>query len=185
MLFSSLADSRLSACDACLESAFVSIDNKLLTSINCGHRVCRRCLKHSQGDDAASVANASAAGTDSSASLPGPSQKAARVTALTVGSKGLRCPICQAIAGASEWVDRGTEDSIVEQEKIIRQRVLSIYNSTRENFESTPTYNDYLEKREDTIYELVYGGDDNKKKALQEEFHMVDVQNQKQVIIES
>lgn len=96
-------------------------------------------------------------------------------------ARGQRCPLCGLITASEEWIDRGVEESLFDQEKLIRQRVMAVYNSVRDNFNTTPAYNDYLEKREGTIFELAYGTDDTQRKALQEELQTVETDNQKQV----
>ncbi|XP_055388960.1 uncharacterized protein LOC129618114 [Condylostylus longicornis] len=162
------------ACDVCFESAYASIENKLLTSVHCGHRVCRRCLhRQQQCTEAATTANL-AATTD------GPTQKIQR-TAAGSRNQGLKCPVCQSGVSIDDWMDRGLEETLFEQERLIRQRVLNVYNSARDNFESTPLYNNYLERREETIYELAFGSDDSRKKVLQEELQTADNQNQKEI----
>lgn len=176
-----------SECLICSEPAFASLDNKLLTSSQCGHKVCRRCLQFNQqrhqnelpADHPTESTTHSAIEKNDARSDAQNDVKTARPPRGWV--QVLTCPLCQTVTAAEDWLDRGTEETLFEQEKIVRQRVLAVYNSTRLNFDATPLYNDYLEKREETIFELSFGTDESQRKALQEELQSAETENQKQV----
>ncbi|KAI8113592.1 hypothetical protein M9435_003590 [Picochlorum sp. BPE23] len=64
-------------------------------------------------------------------------------------------------------------DDFVKRDREIRQRIQSIYNREREDFESARDYDDYLEEREDIIFNLVQGTEvretEEKVKSYQKE----------------
>ncbi|CBZ50549.1 putative CDK-activating kinase assembly factor [Neospora caninum Liverpool] len=68
---------------------------------------------------------------------------------------------------------------VLETEKEIRKRVEAIYNSTRERFPDTPAYDDYREKKEDIVYQLVSGTDEAVKRKLEAELRAYERQNTK------
>lgn len=54
-------------------------------------------------------------------------------------------------------------------------------NSGRETFKSTPDYNYFLEEREDTIYELAFGKNEETRKAIQKKLNEYRTSHQKQI----
>src|SRR5699024_6469692 len=73
--------------------------------------------------------------------------------------EGVSCPTCGRLAQTSAWQDMTQEITLLENEEFVRNRVLSILNCDRASFDTTPLYNNFLEKREEIIYDLVYSDD--------------------------
>lgn len=157
-----------SACLVCFEVAFSSLDNKLLTSRQCGHKVCRSCL---QSDTVSSSAFYSPSCVVSKASLSGNGAGSTVV-----------CPLCQERSSLADWEDRENDEALFDQEKLVRQRVMSVYNMTRGKFDNTPQYNDYLEHREEIVFTLAFGSDEGERKRFQEELEAYEIEHQKQIV---
>lgn len=154
----------LSTCLVCFDTASSSIDNKQLTSSSCGHKVCRSCLQHH-------VVSSS----NSSTLRGGPKDSSPHGVSVT-------CPLCRTTTALSEWKDRESDETFYEQEKLVRQRVASVYNMTRNHFETTPAYNDYLEQREEIVYTLTFSTDEAERKRYQEELESYELEHQKQIV---
>src|SRR5271170_719026 len=69
------------------------------------------------------------------------------------------CPQCGRILRKAKFRKQTFEDTIVEREVDIRQRINKSFNKRREDFKSLRAYNDYLEEVEDIIFNLVNGTD--------------------------
>ncbi|KAI6082478.1 CDK-activating kinase assembly factor MAT1-domain-containing protein [Hypoxylon rubiginosum] len=57
------------------------------------------------------------------------------------------------------------KDLTVEREVDIRQRVQAVFNMTQDDFETLRDYNDYLQQVEDLTFDLVQGGEAERRKA--------------------
>lgn len=69
------------------------------------------------------------------------------------------CPQCGRILRKAKFRKQTFEDTLVEREVDIRQRIAKSFNKRREDFKSLRAYNDYLEEVEDIIFNLVNGTD--------------------------
>eukprot|EP00920_Eleutheroschizon_duboscqi_P012360 GHVT01029510.1.p1 GENE.GHVT01029510.1~~GHVT01029510.1.p1 ORF type:complete len:291 (-),score=70.21 GHVT01029510.1:96-905(-) len=77
------------------------------------------------------------------------------------------CPVCLRAVSRHSFQSPHSQLNRVEQSaKEIRKRVNAIYNDGREQFEDTPAYNDYLEMKETTIFELATSTDDAHRREL-------------------
>ena len=81
------------------------------------------------------------------------------------------CPHCGKILRKAKFRKQTFEDTLVEREVDIRQRIYRSFNKRREDFKSLRAYNDYLEEVEDIIFNLVNGTDikETEAKILQYE----------------
>jgi CDK-activating kinase assembly factor MAT1 len=59
-------------------------------------------------------------------------------------------------------------DLAVEREVDIRRRVTTVFNNTQDDFETLRDYNDYLQKVEDLTFDLVNGGEEERKRGEKE-----------------
>ncbi|KAL8439298.1 hypothetical protein Efla_003935 [Eimeria flavescens] len=126
-------------CPVCNANCFLNPDRLLYSSEVCSHRLCEPCLL-SQFGDLTGGASATAKGA---------------------------CPVCRRPLTRANYVLTEPDVELFEYEKDIRKRVNSVLNALRDNFENTPAYNDYLEEKEETIYELVHGTDEQIKRKLE------------------
>ncbi|KAL8454018.1 hypothetical protein Emag_001590 [Eimeria magna] len=127
------------ACPVCNENCFYNPEKKLYHSDVCSHRLCESCLI-AQFGDLTGGASASSKGT---------------------------CPVCRRQLTRGNYVLTEPDVELFSYEKEVRKRVNNVLNALRDNFENTPAYNDYLEEKEDTIYELVHGTDEHVKRKLE------------------
>ena len=67
------------------------------------------------------------------------------------------CPQCERILRKAKFRKQTFEDTLVEREVDIRQRIAKSFNKRREDFKTLRAYNDYLEEVEDIIFNLVNG----------------------------
>lgn len=58
-------------------------------------------------------------------------------------------------------------DLSVEREVDIRRRVAAVFNQVEDDFETLRDYNDYLQTVEDLTFDLVYSGDDAKRRKAE------------------
>ncbi|XP_026190669.1 CDK-activating kinase assembly factor MAT1 [Cyclospora cayetanensis] len=126
-------------CPVCYENCCYNPEKKLYYSDVCSHRLCDSCIQLQFADAPVGVA-ASAKGS---------------------------CPVCRRALTRGNYVLTEPEVDLFSVEKEVRKRVNNALNALRDNFDSTPAYNDYLEDKEETIYELVYGTDDQLKRRLE------------------
>eukprot|EP00922_Rhytidocystis_sp_ex-Travisia-forbesii_P038488 GHVS01057325.1.p1 GENE.GHVS01057325.1~~GHVS01057325.1.p1 ORF type:complete len:274 (+),score=39.46 GHVS01057325.1:238-1059(+) len=93
------------------------------------------------------------------------------------------CPECKQPLLRSSYVSRDPDEDQAELTAATRRRLLKIYNSERKRFDSTPSYNDYLERREDIIQALVSSvTSDDRKKKLEEETRQYRKANQVEIV---
>ncbi|KAI0810339.1 CDK-activating kinase assembly factor MAT1-domain-containing protein [Xylaria sp. FL0064] len=62
-------------------------------------------------------------------------------------------------------------DLAVEREVDIRRRVAAVYNMAEDDFETLRDYNNYLQDVEDLTFDLISGGDDERRAAEQKLLH--------------
>ncbi|KAI0434998.1 CDK-activating kinase assembly factor MAT1-domain-containing protein [Xylaria sp. FL1042] len=62
-------------------------------------------------------------------------------------------------------------DLAVEREVDIRRRVAAVYNMVEDDFETLRDYNNYLQDVEDLTFDLISGGDDERRAAEQKLLH--------------
>jgi CDK-activating kinase assembly factor MAT1 len=151
-------------CFICFEAAFTSLNNRVLTSRLCGHKVCSNCLKLQEK------------------SKPTICEFNAKVAHIKENDNIIKCPICCYETKFTDWIDRETTDTQFEQYKAVSQRVSAVYNLTRQYFNNTPAYNDYLEKKEEIICELLNNPNEKERKRIQTELNNYEAENQKQII---
>ncbi|ESS29756.1 CDK-activating kinase assembly factor MAT1 protein [Toxoplasma gondii RUB] len=136
-------------CPVCYESCYFHPERKLFHSDVCKHRICGSCLHIHFGEN---------------------------------GARGERrgfCPVCRTSLTRANYKETDPDMEVLETEKEIRRRVEAIYNSTRERFPDTPAYDDYREKKEDIVYQLVSGSDEAVKRKLEAELRAYERQNLK------
>eukprot|EP00922_Rhytidocystis_sp_ex-Travisia-forbesii_P008006 GHVS01011805.1.p1 GENE.GHVS01011805.1~~GHVS01011805.1.p1 ORF type:complete len:270 (-),score=29.04 GHVS01011805.1:57-866(-) len=92
------------------------------------------------------------------------------------------CPDCKQPLLRSSYVGKDPDDDQAELTASTRRRILKIYNSDRKRFDTTPAYNDYLERREDIIQALACGTSEDKRKKLEEETRLYRKDNQVEIV---
>ncbi|PFH36189.1 CDK-activating kinase assembly factor MAT1 protein [Besnoitia besnoiti] len=141
-------------CPVCYESCYYQPERKLFHSDVCKHRICGSCLHLHFGENGRG------------------------------GVRGERrgfCPVCRTSLTRANYKETDPDMEVLEAEKEIRKRVEAIYNSTRERFPDTPAYDDYREKKEDIVYQLVRGSDEAVKRKLEAELRAYERQNLKTI----
>lgn len=151
-----------SLCPICREDYKAAFEVKVLRSEACGHVACSRCLSRVGGVRS------------------DPSQKGGLVW--VDESKPVNCPTCQAPVMPEQWEDTTNEINVFERESLIRARVMSVLNVDRKSFESTPVYNNFLEEREDIIFDLVFSSDENVRKDRAEYLKQYELDHQASVL---
>ena len=151
-------------CLMCFEAAFTSLNNRILTSKLCGHKICNSCLQ-TRGKS-----------TDPSSNVSGNDSNTKNLCNIYT------CPLCGEVSSLTEWVEREGDETFFEQEALISQRVASVYNLTRNHFDNTPKYNDYIEMRESIVYDLLYHPSEKERKRIQEELEIYEAEHQKQIV---
>eukprot|EP00922_Rhytidocystis_sp_ex-Travisia-forbesii_P008801 GHVS01012877.1.p1 GENE.GHVS01012877.1~~GHVS01012877.1.p1 ORF type:complete len:205 (+),score=35.64 GHVS01012877.1:492-1106(+) len=92
------------------------------------------------------------------------------------------CPDCKQPLLRSSYVARDEDEEQSDLTASVRRRILQIYNSDRRRFDSTPSYNDYLEKREDIIQTLASGVTDERKKKIEDESRQYRKEHQVEIV---
>ncbi|KAH8740337.1 ring domain protein [Cryptosporidium ryanae] len=90
------------------------------------------------------------------------------------------CPVCLNYVKYVLDYEYG-ETEFLKHENTHRKYVYSIMNESRNDFKDTPCYNDYLEKREDYVYQLIYG-DESEKRSIQELLNQHSKDNQMSIL---
>eukprot|EP01112_Ceratiomyxa_fruticulosa_P007913 TRINITY_DN2061_c0_g1_i1.p1 TRINITY_DN2061_c0_g1~~TRINITY_DN2061_c0_g1_i1.p1 ORF type:complete len:304 (+),score=75.07 TRINITY_DN2061_c0_g1_i1:104-1015(+) len=75
------------------------------------------------------------------------------VTIRFMKNSTMMCPLCNMKLTKNSLMR--SDDSNLEKENTIRKRVLKVYNRRQEDFPNLDSYNDYLEKVEDLIFNLI------------------------------
>eukprot|EP01054_Gregarina_sp_Poly1_P005841 Gregarina_sp_Poly_1__5840@NODE_3078_length_1401_cov_196_742129_g1949_i0_p1_GENE_NODE_3078_length_1401_cov_196_742129_g1949_i0NODE_3078_length_1401_cov_196_742129_g1949_i0_p1_ORF_typecomplete_len318_score43_72MAT1/PF06391_13/9_3e18zfRING_5/PF14634_6/1_5e05zfRING_UBOX/PF13445_6/0_00046zfC3HC4_5/PF17121_5/0_00073zfC3HC4_2/PF13923_6/0_0093zfC3HC4/PF00097_25/0_0085DUF573/PF04504_14/0_016zfRING_2/PF13639_6/0_03DUF416/PF04222_12/0_025zfRING_4/PF14570_6/4_2zfRING_4/PF14570_6/1_1e02Folliculin/PF11704_8/0 len=147
-------------CPVCREDYLTVFEVKLFRSAVCGHPVCSKCLI-TQGNAKLSLTK--------TVQWSDPEQQ-------------LRCLVCGVPSRAASWTDTSYEENILERESLIRDRVLSILNCDRKSYETTPAYNEFLEEREEIIYDLVFSDDEELKAQRQNYLKQYEVEFQQRIL---
>ncbi|OII74771.1 RING domain protein [Cryptosporidium ubiquitum] len=123
------------SCPLCMTSTYYKNDIKMYFGDSCGHQFCSECSTKANNKKS------------SSSILRGSSQI---------------CPVCHSFVKYIPDFEYGETD-FLKSEGQARKQVYAILNETRKDFKDTPCYDNFLEKREDLIYKLIYGNDAEKK----------------------
>lgn len=75
------------------------------------------------------------------------------------------CPVCKTALSRASFRTSTFAPASLAKEMKIRRRLAKIYNAEREDFSSTPQYDDYCEQAEDVAYRLVEGDGEAEKEA--------------------
>jgi hypothetical protein len=70
----------------------------------------------------------------------------------------LLCPVCKSQLRRAQFSDEGAGDAL-NKEISVRRKIEKEWNKRAEDFETLAAFNDYLEEREDLVYNLVNGID--------------------------
>ncbi|KAK6587829.1 ring domain [Cryptosporidium xiaoi] len=136
-----------SKCPLCTTDVYFKSDVKIYYGDPCGHCFCSEC------SDKVNKKNSTVSKTNNNI-----------------------CPVCLNYVRYVLDYEYG-ETEFLKQESTYRKYVYSIMNESRNDFKDTPCYNDYLEKREDYIYKLIYSSD-SEKKIIQERLNQYSKDNQ-------
>ena len=71
----------------------------------------------------------------------------------------LLCPVCKAKLRRANFHDEKNVNEVLDRELAVRRKIEREWNKRQEDFDSLDAFNDYLEEREDIIYNLVNGID--------------------------
>eukprot|EP01057_Protomagalhaensia_wolfi_P000574 Protomagalhaensia_wolfi_Nauph_80__573@NODE_1324_length_1588_cov_134_064558_g1023_i0_p1_GENE_NODE_1324_length_1588_cov_134_064558_g1023_i0NODE_1324_length_1588_cov_134_064558_g1023_i0_p1_ORF_typecomplete_len293_score47_57MAT1/PF06391_13/1_7e18zfRING_5/PF14634_6/8_9e06zfRING_UBOX/PF13445_6/0_0011zfC3HC4_5/PF17121_5/0_0022zfC3HC4/PF00097_25/0_0061zfRING_2/PF13639_6/0_022zfC3HC4_2/PF13923_6/0_013zfC3HC4_3/PF13920_6/0_33zfRING_4/PF14570_6/6_5zfRING_4/PF14570_6/61ProkRING_4/PF14447_6/41ProkRING_4/PF14 len=145
-------------CPVCREDYLTVFEVKLFRSGVCGHPVCSRCLTNN--------ANGKLSKTGQWIDL----------------EQVLKCLVCGVPAAAGQWTDTAPEENLLEKEALVRARVLAILNGDRKSYQNTPAYNQFLEEREEIIYDLVFSDDDSLKAQRQTYLKQYEMEFQQQIL---
>lgn len=184
-----------SVCGVCKESFRGAYDVKIFRSSLCGHSCCSQCLC-GVGALKANVAFSfewivpRIACRVCGVVCGAPSAAATGKVHVTSNGEAIggEAPVSPASDfsddddDGGQWVDTSEEAAGSEREKIVRTRVLSILNAERVDFQNTPLYNDFLEKREQSIYDLAWSADERRKAELNEMLREAEVENQAKIL---
>lgn len=123
----------------------------------CGHRICMVCLKKEKllSDRGNELVNLGIVGT-------------AEIRSEVVGDSSITCPLCQKAYPRTSWVNLVHEQQAFNRAQRYRQQVLAVMNSSRDRFENTPSYDDYIELRELRINTIVEASEEKRRKLLEE-----------------
>ena len=69
------------------------------------------------------------------------------------------------------------DENEVERDFRIRRRIMAIYNKTEDQFQTLDEYKDYEEEREDIIFNLVHGIDEEDSERRVKEYEAKNVLN--------
>ncbi|KAJ1608993.1 ring domain-containing protein [Cryptosporidium canis] len=134
-------DKKQYSCPLCMTVTYYKNDIKMYYGDPCGHKFCSECSTKASNNK-----------KSTSSILRGSNQV---------------CPICQSFVKYIPDFEFGETD-FIRSEGQARKQVYSILNESRKDFKDTPCYDNFLERREDLIYKLIYGSDSEKKST--EEF---------------
>lgn len=65
------------------------------------------------------------------------------------------CPECGTFLRKMNFISQTFEDISVERECRIRKILIKVFNKTEEDFESSTSFEDYMEKNEDMVFEML------------------------------
>eukprot|EP01053_Blabericola_migrator_P000375 Blabericola_migrator_1__374@NODE_1093_length_5463_cov_81_535211_g748_i0_p4_GENE_NODE_1093_length_5463_cov_81_535211_g748_i0NODE_1093_length_5463_cov_81_535211_g748_i0_p4_ORF_typecomplete_len299_score59_68MAT1/PF06391_13/1_3e17zfRING_5/PF14634_6/0_00011zfRING_UBOX/PF13445_6/0_00011zfC3HC4_5/PF17121_5/0_00024zfC3HC4/PF00097_25/0_0055MVP_shoulder/PF11978_8/0_88MVP_shoulder/PF11978_8/14zfRING_2/PF13639_6/0_0083zfC3HC4_2/PF13923_6/0_021ProkRING_4/PF14447_6/34ProkRING_4/PF14447_6/1_5RNA_replicase_B/PF len=145
-------------CPVCREDYLTVFEVKLYRAGSCGHPICSRCLV-SQGN----------AKLNKTGQWQDPQQV-------------LKCLVCGVPSKAADWSDTSQEENLLEKEALVRTRVMSVLNCDRKSYETTPAFNEFLEQREDIIYDLVFSEDDELKAQRQAFLKQYEIEFQQKIL---
>eukprot|EP01055_Gregarina_sp_Pseudo9_P003852 Gregarina_sp_Pseudo_9__3851@NODE_3_length_7435_cov_15_869389_g2_i0_p4_GENE_NODE_3_length_7435_cov_15_869389_g2_i0NODE_3_length_7435_cov_15_869389_g2_i0_p4_ORF_typecomplete_len295_score64_61MAT1/PF06391_13/4_4e19zfRING_5/PF14634_6/2_1e05zfRING_UBOX/PF13445_6/0_0011zfC3HC4_5/PF17121_5/0_0018zfC3HC4/PF00097_25/0_0034zfC3HC4_2/PF13923_6/0_0096zfRING_2/PF13639_6/0_008DUF416/PF04222_12/0_047zfC3HC4_3/PF13920_6/0_62Folliculin/PF11704_8/0_45Folliculin/PF11704_8/6_5e02FYVE/PF01363_21/6_4FYVE/PF01363_21/4 len=147
-------------CPVCREDYLTVFEVRIFRSAVCGHPVCSKCLI-----------------THGNAKL-----NLSKTTQWTDPEQTLKCLVCGVPSKAVAWEDTSMEENLLERESMIRGRVLSILNCDRKSYETTPAYNEFLEHREEIIYDLVFSEDEELKAQRHNYLKQYEVEFQQRIL---
>ncbi|EZG68109.1 putative CDK-activating kinase assembly factor [Gregarina niphandrodes] len=136
-------------------------DNILIRSLGCGHGVCDKCL--GQRYPVRLTASADVVWNLSPGHL-------------------VVCPICERPTPQKDWGDWISDRNLLEKAESIRKRVTLVLNGDRQTFKSTPLFYEFLENREEVIYDLVYSQDVTVKRQREEFLKQCEISKQKETL---
>ncbi|KAK9174525.1 CDK-activating kinase assembly factor MAT1, partial [Cryptosporidium meleagridis] len=137
------------SCPLCMTSTYYKNDIKMYFGDPCGHKFCSECSTKANNSK--------------------------KSTSILRGSNQI-CPVCHGFVKYIADFEYGETD-FLKFESQARKQVYTILNETRKDFKDTPCYDNYLEKREDLIYKLIYGND-TEKKSTQDFLNQYSKENQ-------
>ncbi|EEA07934.1 uncharacterized protein CMU_030100 [Cryptosporidium muris RN66] len=145
-------------CPICLINTYYKYGVHLYYGEPCGHRFCSECANKSNKKSSGIRIN----------------------TNISNSNNSKICPVCRHFVRFIIDYEYG-ETNFIKLENIARKQVLAIMNKTRQDFENTPIYNDYLEDRETTINKLI-NGDENEKKVIQDSLNQYAKEHQLEIL---
>lgn len=80
------------------------------------------------------------------------------------------CPTCQRMLKKNEFREQIYDDPLIDKETAIRKKMRKVFNLKRDDFPTLREFNDYLERMETLIYNLVFETDLAETQAEIDEF---------------